>query len=71
MMRGAAAPERPMTYDSTKGNFLRFPDLGCEGPDLGSGVGGRIWDKEIDIRSGRPDLRLGGGLNEKLTASLT
>ena len=25
MIRGAAAPDGPMTYDSTKGNFLRFP----------------------------------------------
>ena len=38
MMRGAAAPKGPMTYDSTKGNFLWFEKLlwGAERPDLGS-----------------------------------
>ena len=28
---------------------------------------GLTWDKGINIRSGRPDLRLGGRLNRKLT----
>ena len=38
MMRGAAAPKGPMTYDSTKGNFLWFekPLWGAERPDFGS-----------------------------------
>ena len=52
ILRGAAAPEGPMTYDSTKDNFLRFEklvwraersdfgsersDLGCERRGLGS-----------------------------------
>ena len=31
---------------------------------------GLTWDKGINIRSGRPDLRLGGGLNGKLTPDL-
>ena len=43
-MRGAAASEGPMTYDSTQENFLRFeklvwrterPDFGFERSDLG------------------------------------
>ena len=43
MMRGVAAPEGPMTFNSTKYIFIWFPvsvrewpDLGSERPDLGS-----------------------------------
>ena len=54
MMRGAAAFERPMTYDSTQDKFLQFPfsvrewsDFGSERSDLGS--------ERSTLRSERPD----------------
>ena len=57
MMRGAAAPKGPMTYDSTKGNFLWFEELlwGAERPDFGferCGLGSEM----LDLGSERPDL---------------
>ena len=50
MMRGAAAPEGPITSDSTKDNSLLFQKLlwGAERPDFGS--------ERSDLGSERHDL---------------
>ena len=73
-MRGAAAPEGPMTYDSTQDNFLQFeklvwrakrPDFGYERSDLGCERLG-LGSERLDLGSERPDLGLRGliwGLN--------
>ena len=52
MMRGAAAPEGPMTYDSTQDNFLWFPFFawGLRGMILGL--------TRPVMESERPDLGL-------------
>ena len=54
-MRGAAAPEGPMTYDSTQDKFLwipfsvrEWPDFGSERPEFGS--------QRPVLRSGRSNL---------------
>ena len=55
LVRGAAAPEGPMTYDSTWGNFLRFPAyIRTSPPSLKTGLKSGLSDA-LDPKSGLSD----------------